>query len=200
MTPQNGAVTTPPLTASDVRIEPASAAADVELVSAVAALVNAVYLQAEQGLWVDGALRTSEREVAELIALEEIATVRSGDRIVGAVRVRVLDDDTAEFGMLAAEPASRGLGIGRALVAFAEARAADRGCSVMQLELLVPTTWQHPSKQFLDAWYSRLGYREVRRGRLAELYPELEPLLATPCDLVISHKALEGGSPRDTRQ
>jgi hypothetical protein len=66
----------------------------------------------------------------------------------------------------------------------------------MQLELLVPTSWQHPSKQFLQDWYSRIGYREVKTGTLGEFYPELEPLLATPCELVVSRKVLVGGDAR----
>jgi hypothetical protein len=28
----------------------------------------------------------------------------------------------------------------------------------MQLELLVPRDWRHPSKEFLKSWYGRRGY------------------------------------------
>lgn len=182
-------ITSPP-TAFDVGIEPAASATDAERVAAVADLVNAVYEHAEAGLWVDGARRTSGQEISDLIVRGEIVTAQTGDRIVGAVRVHALDEDTAEFGMLAADPAQRGLGIGRALVAFAERWAVDRRMSFMQLELLVPITWDHPSKQFLRDWYSRLGYRVVRTGRLEESYPDLAPLLATPCDLLVYRKAL----------
>jgi GNAT superfamily N-acetyltransferase len=185
-------VTESPLTALVVGIEPATSVKDAKGVAAVADLINAVYEQAEAGLWVDRASRTSGPEIAELIARGQIATARSGDRVVGAVRVHALDGDAAEFGMLAADPAQRGLGIGRALVAFAEGWAVDQGLSFMQLELLVPTTWDHPSKQFLREWYSRLGYRVVRTGKLEESYPDLAPLLATPCDLVVYRKALSG--------
>jgi ribosomal protein S18 acetylase RimI-like enzyme len=180
-----------PRTAFDVGIEPAASATDADRVAEVAALVNGVYEQAEAGLWVDRARRTSRQEIAELITRGQIVTARTSDRVVGAVRVRALDGDTAEFGMLAADPAQRGLGIGRALVAFAERWAVDRGLSFMQLELLVPTTWNHPSKQFLRDWYSRLGYRVVRTSTLEESYPDLAPLLATPCDLLVYRKALD---------
>jgi hypothetical protein len=61
----------------------------------------------------------------------------------------------------------------------------------MQLELLVPREWSHPSKEFLTAWYTRIGYRPVRTGRLEESYPALAAHLATPCDLVIHHKDLQ---------
>lgn len=180
----------PPLTALDLGIEPAASADDTELVNAIATLVNGVYEQAEAGLWADGASRTSPDGIATLIRSGELVTARAGGRIVGAVRVQRLDDGLAEFGMLAADPERRGIGIGRALVAFAERWASELGCSEMQLELLVPTTWTHPSKEFLRDWYTRIGYREVRIGHLAELYPELAPLLATTCDLVVYRKEL----------
>ena len=173
-----------------VAIEPVDAARDAATVDAIAALVNRVYEQAEAGLWADGAQRTTAAEVAELVADGQVATARAGDRIVGAVRLQPLDPDVAEFGMLAADPEWRGLGVGRDLVAFVEARAAASGRSNMQLELLVPRDWTHPSKEFLRAWYGRLGYREVRTTHLEELYPDLAPLLATPCDLGVYRKPI----------
>jgi GNAT superfamily N-acetyltransferase len=92
--------------------------------------------------------------------------------------------------MLAADPKHRGLGIGRELVAFAEGRAGERGCSEMQLELLVPAGWSHPSKEFLRGWYTRIGYRHAYTSELGELYPGLAPLLATACDLEVYRKDL----------
>ncbi|MEV1130207.1 GNAT family N-acetyltransferase [Agromyces sp. NPDC049794] len=176
----------------DVRVEPVASADDTALVAAIAALVNGVYQVAEAGLWVDGARRTSREEIAELIRRQELVTARADDVVVGAVRVQRLDDGPAEFGMLATHPGRRGLGVGRALVSFAERWAVENGCAEMQLELLVPTSWTHPSKEFLRDWYTRIGYREVRTGHLAELYPELAPLLATTCDLVVYRKGLGG--------
>ena len=43
------------------------------------------------------------------------------------------------------------------------------------------------------AWYGRLGYRSVRVERLGDQYPELEPFLATTCDLFLYHKDLRSG-------
>jgi GNAT superfamily N-acetyltransferase len=146
-------------------------------------LINDVYAVAESGMWVDGAQRTTVEAMRALIAAGEIVVTDGG-----VVRVRRLSADRGEFGMLAADPARRGEGIGRALVAFAEQHCAPLG--TMQLELLVPRDFKHPSKVFLDEWYRRLGYRVVRRTRLAEFNPELEPLLATPCELLIYEKAL----------
>ena len=60
----------------------------------------------------------------------------------------------------------------------------------MQLELLLPRTWKHPSKEFLKAWDGRIGYRRIRTGSLDDAYPHLAPLLATTCDLAIYEKPL----------
>jgi GNAT superfamily N-acetyltransferase len=92
--------------------------------------------------------------------------------------------------MLAVLPSSRGTGIGRELVRFAEQAAQRERCDTMQLEVLVPRGWSHPSKEFLTDWYTRSGYKLARVGAIEESYPELAPLLATPCDYMIYRKPL----------
>jgi len=181
----------------EVRITPAASAGDAALASQLAALVNSVYAVAEEGLWADGTPRTTPAEMAELIATGQIAVARAEERIVGAVRVQRLDTGQGELGMLVADPAHRGAGVGRGLVRFAERWSREQGLGTMQLEVLVPRHWSHPSKEFLKAWYPRLGYHPVRTGQIQESYPELAPLLATPCDFIIYHKNLRrpGGAP-----
>jgi len=176
----------------DISLVPAAAAPDGGLVGEIADLVNRVYAVAEAGLWVDGALRTTAAEMAQLVADGEIAVARSDGRLVGGVRIQLLDGGVGEFGMLVAAPDRRGEGIGRELIGFAEGLSRGRGCTVMQLELLVPRAWTHPTKEFLHAWYTRIGYRPVRSGAIDESYPHLAPLLATPCAFVIYHKRLAG--------
>jgi GNAT superfamily N-acetyltransferase len=168
----------------------ASVASDDALVAGVTDLVNRVYATAERGLWVDGATRTNPAEVAGMIGAGEVAVARVDGQIVGAVRVQQLAGGVGEFGMLVADQDRRGEGIGRELIAFAEALSRQRDLDVMQLELLVPREWTHPTKEFLHAWYTRLGYRPVRSGTIEESYPQLAPLLATPTDFVIYHKDL----------
>jgi GNAT superfamily N-acetyltransferase len=176
-----------------IELLPATASMDEGLVADVTGLVNRVYTVAEEGLWVDGATRTTPEEMAGLILAGEIAVARdegSAGRIIGSVRIQQIEEATGEFGMLVADPDRRGEGIGRELVDFAEDRFSRRGVPTMQLELLVPRDWTHPTKEFLDAWYTRIGYRPVRTGRIDDDYPHLAPLLATPCDFVIYQKAL----------
>ena len=181
-----------PTTSLDIGLLPAGAGGDAALVERLTRLVNEVYAVAEEGMWVDGATRTTPSEVEELTRAGEIAVARLGGRVVGCVRVQRLDLETGEFGMLAADFAHRSVGAGRELVRFAERTSREDGRSTMQLELLVPREWRHPSKVFLDEWYTRIGYRVVRTGTTDEAYPDLAPLLATPCDFVIYDKPLAG--------
>ena len=174
----------------DIRRLAASASEDARLVEQLTDLINDVYATAERGLWRKGWARTNAAEVAELIRAREIAVAARHGHVVGSIRVHDVADDRGEFGMLVADPAQRGTGIGRALVAFAEQDARERGLQTMQLELLVPREWPHPSKEFLRGWYGRIGYRLVRTGSLADNYPQLAPLLATPCDLTVYEKPL----------
>ncbi len=179
------------------RLLPATPRPSPRLIADLTALINAAYEVAEKGLWVPGTPRTDEGEVAGYVRAGELAVAESPDGvIVGAIRLHQLDARTCEFGMLAASPDHQGTGVGRALVRFAERHARHLGCVVMQLELLVPREWVHPSKEFLDRWYTRIGYRPVRTGAIEEFYPSLAPLLATECDFVIYHKTLTG--PGDT--
>ena len=174
----------------EIRLLPAAESDDADLMARITELTNQVYAAAEDGLWTAGATRTTLHEVVELTRAGQVAVARMSGRVVGCVRLQRLDESTGEFAMLAADPAHRGIGVGRELVRFAERRSSAEGVRTMQLELLVPRGWTHPTKAFLDAWYTRLGYRVARTGAIDEAYPALAPLLATPCDFVIYHKRL----------
>jgi GNAT superfamily N-acetyltransferase len=149
--------------------------------AAVARLINDAYHAGEAGLWLDGWTRTTPDEVERLIADGEIAVARVDGRVLGSVRVRRLDEHTAELAMLSVEPTAFGTGAGRALLAFAE---QHHGTAFMQLELLVPRGASHPQKERLHAWYSRLGYRQISARAFDE------PLLAGPADLRTYRRSL----------
>lgn len=169
---------------------PASASADTERMTHLTELINRVYQVAEDGLWQDGAVRTDVAEVSALAAAGEITVATRDGQLVGCVRIQHLDSRTGEFGMLAAAPEYRGVGIGRDLVRYAEQSCVRTGRRTMQLELLVPRNWTHPAKEFLAGWYTRIGYRAVRRETVDQTYPQLAPRLDAPCDFVIYHKHL----------
>lgn len=143
-------------------------------------IVNAAYDHGEAGIWQPGWARTRLAAIEAMIAAGEIAVLRQDGRLVGCVRVRRLDEETAELGMLSVDPAAMGTGAGRALLEFAERR---HGTPFMQLELLVPRA-PHAHKQRLHDWYSRLGYVQIGER------PFTEPELAGPAVMRTYRKRL----------
>jgi GNAT superfamily N-acetyltransferase len=143
-------------------------------------IINAAYTAGEAGIWHPGWQRISLETVEALIEAGEIAVLRTDGRIVGSVRVRRLDAETAELGMLSVDPAAMGGGAGRALLAFAE---QHYGTPFMQLELLVPRV-PHAHKQRLHEWYSRRGYVQISEREFGER------LLAGPTDMRTYRKSL----------
>jgi GNAT superfamily N-acetyltransferase len=174
-----------------VRVLDSAVSHDARLVDQLTGLINGVYATAESGLWRDGTTRTTASELGELIAAGQIAVATRDGQIAGAVRIHDVADDASEFGMLVAASDQRSIGVGRALLAFAEQHSRERGLRAMQLELLVPRTWRHPSKEFLKAWYGRSGYRLIRTTTIDDAHPQLAPMLATPCDVEVHEKPLQ---------
>jgi GNAT superfamily N-acetyltransferase len=175
----------------NVDLVAADARSDARLVHELAGLINRVYLTAESGLWRDGKMRTTPDDVAALIAAGEIAVASRPDgTVVGSVRIHDLPDDVSELGMLVSAPECRGVGIGRALLLFAERLCAQHARRALRLEVLVPREWRHPGKEFLRSWYGRHGYGPIRLVRLAETHPDLADLLATPCDVEVREKQM----------
>jgi GNAT superfamily N-acetyltransferase len=148
----------------------------------LANIINAAYQAGEAGLWEPGWKRTSREGVERLVAAGEIAVAWQDGEPVGCVRIRRLEDGAGMFGMLSVDPVAHGTGLGKALIAFAEATYPD--AHEMELELLIPRGAPHPSKVRLHEWYTRLGYVQVGRRDFAE------PGLVAPADLWVYRKNL----------
>jgi GNAT superfamily N-acetyltransferase len=153
-------------------------------------LINRVYDAAESGMWKRQGVRTTPDRVRELLKNKRLILAELDDEIVGSVNVNLLDDAVAEFGMLVADPDRRGVGIGSLLVQAAEEWARSMNRRTMRLELLTPRSWSHPSKEFLKAWYARIGYVPQFTEPLEKTHPELVRELATDCDFTVWHKPL----------
>jgi hypothetical protein len=79
-------------------------------------------------------------------------------------------------------------------------RAARVSPRVLSLSAPLAAAWKrcgHMAAVACDAQFEgmslsryRIRYRPVRTGQFEESYPELAPLLATPCDFVIYYKSL----------
>ncbi|KAF4978863.1 hypothetical protein FZEAL_4823 [Fusarium zealandicum] len=175
-----------------VKIPPPRDADDEVLISTIASIVNTVYTEAEQDIFLPSYKRTSSSEVAQFIRDGQLAVayLQSSGEPVGCVFIKLLAPERGEFGMLAVDTQHKGNGLGRRMAVFAEDECRRRGCTIMQLELLVPTTFKHAGKERMMAWYLRLGYKVVKLASFDADYPELAKILAGPTDYTIFEKSL----------
>lgn len=90
-----------------------------------------------------------------LIAAGEVHLLESGGRLRGLIVLRS-DGDALFVENVAVERAAQGQGLGRALMAFAEAEARRRGAARIELYTNVLMTENL-------AFYPRLGFREIGR-------------------------------------
>jgi N-acetylglutamate synthase-like GNAT family acetyltransferase len=183
------------VTANDIRVENATPAVadDAAQVALLTKIVNAVYSETEADIFVEGYQRTNVTEMKQFIVAGEIAVayLKSSGEAIGCIRIQKLSDTMGEFGMLALDPVYRGGGLGREMVLFAERHCRETlGLKEMQVELLFPVEFEHAFKMRLQAWYTRMGYVQVKLGIFLDDYPQLAPLLRGPCEYRVSKKSL----------
>lgn len=156
--------------------------ADDRDVSAIAALVNLAY-RAEDFFKIGE--RTDEADVRHHLASGVFLVIDvPGGGLAGSVYTETRGN-LGYFGMLSANPARKGEGMGRALIAAAEARCASHGCTAMELEVV-------NLREELLPWYARIGYREWGTR------PFVDPALSRiPCHFVVMRRPL---APVPTRQ
>lgn len=155
-------------------LAPAVRQAGPDDVAAVVELVNLAYRV--EAFFIEGT-RTSEAEVARLMG-EGCFLVLDGERgrLAGAIYVEV-GPERGYFGMLSVAPHMQGAGLGRRLVAVAEAMCEAQGCRAMDLQVVNLRTELPP-------WYRSLGYRES--GTL----PFEDPALERPAHFIRMSKTL----------
>jgi GNAT superfamily N-acetyltransferase len=116
------------------------------------ALINQAY-EVER-FFVEGA-RTSAAEVARLLREGHFFVLDGGRSGALAAAVFVTSDgDRGGLGMLSVAPDQQRRGLGKRLVAIAEAWCAAMGCARMSLQVV-------NLRSELEAWYKSLGYRVV---------------------------------------
>jgi len=169
---------------------PPDAAGDNTLIDPLTRIVNEAYATTEGSLWAKRIERISRQDFAATVARGEIGVAWAGDRPVGCIRLRRLDDTTFEFGVLAVAPDHRGAGVGDALVRWAEDTARAEGATTMELKLLEPVEGSHGFKVMLAEWYVRLGYERVGSHPAEEGWPEASDELAVPCRFSVFQKPL----------
>lgn len=122
-------------------------------------LMIEAYAETESEIWGENYVRMPAEEYYVLIEKGEVLLARLQGEIVGTIWVHPLRKKEFGFGLLAADFAHKGLGIGRALIAAAEEFARTRGGRQMVIEILRPADFELPFKTVLADWYIRLGYQ-----------------------------------------
>jgi GNAT superfamily N-acetyltransferase len=185
-----------------IAIPPEEAAQDDKLIQYLTDLVNRVYFDAEASFWTPGFKRTKAAEVQDYLNSRALALAWRGDSsfsqhghlsqdLLGCANIKMFPhEETGEFGMLACDPVSRGVGVGRELLRFAEDEARRRGARRMRLELLQGDGWRHDFKARLEAWYGRSGYQLAGVEDVQKNWPFLVPLLAKPMVMKVFIKQL----------
>lgn len=154
-------------------------------------MVNAIYDEAEKGLWKVSDSRTNAAEIKSLLKNKQLLLAVEKNTIVGCIQLVPHGAELMEFGMLAVHDNFRGAGIGVTLIKAAEQIAAKEGYKTMKLELLEPHNFKHPGKERLKNWYKDSGYEPKLTRSFADVYPEKSKLLATECDFTEWTKSLE---------
>ncbi|GIW12628.1 MAG: GNAT family N-acetyltransferase [Tepidiforma sp.] len=155
-------------------VEEATACDAIELTR----LINLAYRVEDFFKAVD---RTTLEEVRTYLEHETFLTIRDGSgSLLACVRLATVPP-VGHFGMLAVHPEAQGAGLGRLLIAEAERRAREAGCSRMELEVASPRT-------DLPRYYERLGYRLTGR---APWPAHAEHELKSPAHFLVMSKSLE---------
>jgi N-acetylglutamate synthase-like GNAT family acetyltransferase len=149
-------------------------------VSAIVRLVNEAYLL--EAFFVRGP-RIDEKEVAALLETGGFLLAEGPDGLEGCVYVEPRGA-VGYFGLLSVAAGRQGRGLGRRLIAAAEAGLQGARCQIV--EILVVNL-----RKELFPFYARLGYAEAG----AAAFPESErSRLLRPCHFVVMRKALEAPS------
>ena len=97
--------------------------------------------------------RTDAAEIARLCGQGHFLVLGAGGEIAAAVHVRA-DGARGALSMLSVAPERQGAGLGKRLVAVAEAWCAAMGCETIALQVV-------NLRSELEAWYRSLGYRVI---------------------------------------
>ncbi len=145
-------------------------------VSAIVALVNEAYRV--EAFFVRGP-RTDEKEVVGLLETGAFLLAEGPDGLEGCIYVEPRGT-VGYFGLLSVTTVRRGRGLGRRLIAAAEAGLRGARCQIV--EILVVNL-----RKELFPFYAALGYAEAG----AAAFPEGEEArLLRPCHFVVMRKAL----------
>lgn len=126
--------------------------------------------------------RTTADDVRQRMSRGVFLVLEEGaGEFVGCVYV-THHQDVGYFGMLSIAPDAQGRGLGRKLIAAAEAHCREAGCSDMELEVVNLRTELPP-------FYRRLGYVETGTRPFSDTEQASQP-----CHFIVMRKPLGSGA------
>lgn len=142
--------------------------------AALVELINAAF--SVEKFFINGE-RTDLAEVSRYFADGVFLVAEDRGRLVGCIFTR-LADARGYFGLLSIDPSVQRGGIGRALVAAAEAHARAHGAVAMWIRIV-------NLREELPPYYRALGYRESGSEPFSDPHK-----LSRPCHFVLMEKPL----------
>jgi ribosomal protein S18 acetylase RimI-like enzyme len=145
-------------------------------VVAIASVVNAAFTVET---FLDGT-RTNDQSLKELMEKGSfLVAENSADRIIASVYVE-LHGERGYFGMLAVDPETQGIGLGRLMTEAAEQYCRNRGCREIEIKVLSLRTELPP-------FYQKLGYVETG---IEEFHPSRPLKTDKRCHCILMSKPL----------
>ncbi len=172
-----------------IRRADTSDAATPETVERIVAIINEAYRWSEAEQWTEEKTRTEHAEVSLLLTNQKMLLAYADNTLAGVVKIEEIAPGIGGFGMLATDPDGLKKGVGRALVAEAEAWGRAMRFAEMEIEI-VRAESPNAHKILLHEWYTRLGYIEQETYPIAERIPEIAALQRLTCVSTVYRKPL----------
>lgn len=182
-----------------------------ELIHHIVSIVNQAYDDSEGDLLGPDHKRTHFKDITDTVERGELYAATTdpnllvdtftttttitnygpASTILGVFKVRLIDSNIASLGMIVVAPSYQRTKLGQLMLSHFEMVAKRMGRSIGQMEVPFPIDGKpHYFKDYLRNWYTKNGYREVRRERAEEILMGNGAILARPMEFFILQKAL----------
>lgn len=133
--------------------------------NAIVHLINQAYLVESHFV---SAPRIDAEAVSARIDAEEMLVLRDPERVIATAHMSI-HGGSGHLGLVSVEPSMQGQGLGRRIIAIAEALAIARGVAQMQLQVV-------NLREELPPFYQTLGYQETGTAPFDEAKATLLPV------------------------
>lgn len=144
-------------------------------------ILRIAYRDTEEEVWGKDYVRIPFDEFKELLINPGLLVAYYNNKVAGVIHVYPIDSKNYGFGLLGADFALGGKGIGTALINTAEDYAINQGAEKMQIAILRVQHEDVPHKVRLAKYYKRLGYIYTHSEDSGQTFPpDKQEKLAAP--------------------